>query len=169
MDAILSSYRWRRRLAWGGGALLLGAGFVVGTIVFTKSEALHAPPAPTGTEAAQTNVQPVKQVRVTPAERRAVNETLVAFIRTAVTRSDSAAAWNLVTPLMRNGISRRDWNNGEIPVTPFPAAVPARPEWNVITSYPGDLTIDFLVQPRKGAKLGAIESDVHGRLLSGQA
>src|SRR6266516_467277 len=118
MRGVLSSYRWRRRLAWIGAALVLGAGVAVAAIILGNGGPGYQL-APTGTEPAQTNSSPAKQVRVTPAERRGVNETLVAFVRTAVTRSDSSAAWNLVTQLMRSGISRHDWNNGDLPVNPF--------------------------------------------------
>ena len=71
-------------------------------------------------------------------------------------RPDSSAAWNLVTPLMRSGISRHDWNNGDLPVNPFPAEISDQPSWRVLTSYPGDLTIDLVLQPRRRAKVGAI-------------
>jgi hypothetical protein len=97
-----------------------------------------------------------RQVRVTHAQRRAVNETLIAFIRTGVTRSDPAAAWPLVTPGMRSGITRAEWNDGELPVTPYPARVPKRPDWTVITSYKDDLTVDLLLHPKRGAKIGPI-------------
>jgi len=153
---ILSSHRWRRRLAWSGGALVAFVSLVVLAIALPKSHGKHYQLAPTGTEPAVVNTPPAKQVRVTPGVRRDVNRTLVAFVRTAVTRTDSAAAWNLVTPLMRNGISRRDWNNGEVPVNPFPAQISDRPGWRVLTSYPGDLTIDLVLQPRRGVNAGAI-------------
>ena len=57
---------------------------------------------------------------------------------------------------MRAGIARKDWNRGELPVQPFAARIPAVPDWTVITSYPGDLTVDLLLQPRPGAKVGPI-------------
>ena len=91
---ILSSYRWRRRLAWIGG-------FVV---VFSRRRR-RGDPASEGSTAGSTSFDrrapnrrkrsrtSVKQVRLTAAERRAVNRTLVAFVRTGVTRNDPAAAW----------------------------------------------------------------------------
>ena len=156
MHGILASYRWRRRLAWAGGGLVALVCLVVLAIVLPKSHGKRYQLAPTGTEPVDVNTLPARQVGVTPAIRRDVNRTLVAFVRTAVTRADSAAAWNLVTPLMRNGISRHDWNNGEVPVNPFPAAISDQPTWRVLTSYPGDLTIDLVLQPRSGAHTGAI-------------
>jgi hypothetical protein len=103
-------------------------------------------------------VQP--EVPVTPRERRAVNDTLASFIRTGVARADPAAAWELVTPAMRTGISRDAWNRGELPVTPYPAHLPKRLDWTVTTSYKGDLTLDLLLQPREGVRRGPIAFSV---------
>ena len=111
---------------------------------------------PTGTTPAQTVDAVVHQVRLTPAERRALNATLVAFVRTGVTRDDSAAAWDLATPAMRSGISRSRWNGGELPVQPFPARIPDKPSWNLLSAYPGDVTIDLVLQPRPSSKRGPI-------------
>lgn len=146
----------RRRLTWLGSALLLLAGLAVAAILLPKDHGVHYQLNPTGTQLPEGYTPPPKEIKVTPAARREVNDTLLAFIRTGVTRSDPAAAWQLTTPEMRSGISRRDWNRGELPVQPFPARIPAVPEWNVITSYPGDLTVDLLLQPRAGTKVGPI-------------
>ena len=108
-------------------------------------------------------------MRLTAADRRAVNRTLVAFVRTGVTRKDPAAAWDLVTPAMRSGVSRKQWNGGELPVLPFPATIPDNPTWNVLTSYPGDVTIDLLLQPRRGAKRGPIAFAVELKRGEGSA
>jgi hypothetical protein len=156
MRGILSSYRWRRRLAWIGAGIALAVGIVVAVFALPKDSGRHYNLEPTGTEAAQTVANVVKQVRLTAAERRAVNRTLVAFVRSGVTRKDSAAAWDLVTPAMRSGVSRKQWNGGELPVLPFPATIADNPTWNVLTSYPGDVTIDLLLQPRHGSNRGPI-------------
>src|SRR6185312_7438006 len=42
------------------------------------------------------------------------------FIQTAVQRNDVGAAWALVTPHMRGGLTRAQWNTGNIPVVPYP-------------------------------------------------
>jgi hypothetical protein len=152
----LQSYRWRRRLAWLGSSLLLLAGLVVAAILLPKDHGVHYQLNPTGTALPQGYTPPPKEIRVTPDVRNAVNETLVAFVQTGVTRSDPAAAWQLTTPEMRAGISRRDWNRGELPVLPFAAVIPSTPDWTVITSYPGDLTLDLLLHPRPGSQLGPI-------------
>jgi hypothetical protein len=143
-------------LTWIASGVVVLSGLGVAAILLPKDHGVHYRLNPTGTAEPQGFRPPPKEIRVTPKARRAVNDTLAAFIRTGLTRSDPAAAWALTTPAMRAGISRRDWNRGELPVQPFPAKLPRVPEWNVITSYPGDLTIDLLLQPRAGSQMGPI-------------
>jgi hypothetical protein len=155
LNGILRSYRWRRRLVWFGGLLAFLVGLAVAAVLLPKDHGKHYELLPTGTEPAQT-VAVTKEVRVTAAQRRAVNRTLVAFVRSGVTRDDPAAAWGLATPAMRSSVKRKEWNGGELPVVPFPAQIPDEPSWNVLTSYEGDLTVDLLLQPRRGSKRGPI-------------
>ena len=154
MQAILQSYRWRRRFAWTGGSLAVAVAIVLLIVFLPKGSVEEHPGVRPGPVDDVSGVG--HQVAVTRAQRRAVNETLVAFIRTGVTRDDPAAAWNLVTPAMRAGVSRADWNDGQLPVTPYPARIAKRPEWSVLTSFKGDLTVDLLLQPKTGAKQGPI-------------
>jgi hypothetical protein len=154
VQAILVSYRWRRRLAWIGGSLAVVTAIVLRILLLPKGSVEKHPGVRPGPVQDFSGVG--KRVRVTRAQRRAVNETLLAFIRTGVTRDDPAAAWTLVTPAMRSGVSRAEWNAGQLPVTPYPARIPKRPDWSVLTSFKGDLTIDLLLQPERGAKQGPI-------------
>lgn len=154
MQGILGSYRWRRRLAWGGGIVAVVVGVVVLIVLLPKGSVEKHPGVRAGPVQDNSGVE--KQVRVTHAQRRAVDDTLVAFIRAGVRREDPAAAWPLVTPAMRAGVSRADWNAGQLPVTPYPARTAKRPEWTVITSFKNDLTVDLLLQPKPGAKAGPI-------------
>jgi hypothetical protein len=153
---ILQSYRWRRRLAWIGAFVALVIGVVVAAIALPKDTGVHYDIEPTGTEPAQTVANALTHARLTKADRRAINATLVAFVRTGVTRADPAAAWNLVTPAMRSGVTRKEWNKGHLPVFPFPAQISDHPSWSVLTSYTGDVTIDLILQPRSTSKRGAI-------------
>lgn len=155
---MLNSHRWRRRLTWiavwAGGL----AAAVLLIVLLPKGNGQKHPGVRPGKPTDLSVVRP--EVPVTPRQRRAVNETLAAFIRTGVERHDPAAAWELVTPEMRSGISRREWNRGDLPVTPYPAQLPKQLSWNVITSYANDLTIDLLLQPRPGVRRGPIAFSV---------
>jgi len=59
--------------------------------------------------------------RLKPAERRAIDATLDCFVTSAVQRHDLAASYDLVTPAMRTGISRRAWAHGTTNVMAYPA------------------------------------------------
>jgi hypothetical protein len=152
---ILQSYRWRRRLAWTGGFVFLVVGFVIAAILLPKDHGRQVELTPTGTEPSEVEA-PTRRVRLTAADRRAVNRTLVAFVRTAVTRDDPVAAWDLATPAMRSSVDHKHWNAGELPVQPYPAHIPDEPSWNVLSSYVGDLSIDLVLQPRRGSRRGPI-------------
>jgi len=154
----LHSYRWRRRLAWIGGLAVVLVGVAIAAVLLPGSPK-NEESAPSGNTPAQT-VAIQKPTRVTAAERRAVDRTLGAFVRAAVTRDNPAAAWDLVTEDMKGGVTRKEWNSGQLPVAPFPAKVPKRLSWNVASSYADDLTLDLLLQPRAGAKGGAIAFSV---------
>src|SRR4051812_37534279 len=99
---IFQSYRWRRRLAWIGVFAALAIGVVVAAILLPKDTGVHYDIEPTGTEPAQTVANVLTKARLTKADRHEINQTIVAFVRTGVTRDDPAAAWNLVTPAMRS-------------------------------------------------------------------
>jgi len=152
---ILQSYRWRRRLAWLGALAVLLVGVALAIVLLpgsprnqeTEQTSAALPPQTTAIE---------KPTHVTAAERQAVDRTLGAFVRTALTREDPAAAWDLVTADFKGGVSRKEWNSGTLPVIPFPAQVPKHLSWQVDSSYAGDLTLDLLLQPRRGAHVGAI-------------
>ena len=156
MRDILRSYRWRRRLAWSGlFVAVLVAGIVV---VLTLPEA--EPPTDRdlgGFTGRLVTVEEQTEVPVTSAERRAVDRTLRAFIATAVTRDDPAASWNLVTRTMRTGVTRAEWNRGDLPVVPYPVVVPKRLDWAPVASYPRDLTLDLVLQPKPRSGRPAVE------------
>ncbi|MGH3104566.1 MAG: hypothetical protein ACRDN6_10790 [Gaiellaceae bacterium] len=146
MRELLSSPRQRRRLAWTIG---LG-GFLVGAVVFgiaipNTGESLDTP---VGQEAAPVATTDVPQLAVTPAVRRQVGETVQRFVRTAVVRKDLPSAWPLASPIMREGVTRSEWDRGDIPVQPFPARALAGADW--LLRYVSDRTlgIDVMVQPK---------------------
>jgi hypothetical protein len=152
----MGSYRWRRRLVWIGAALACTVGAVVAISLLPNSNGQPKNLNPTGTTPAQTVAQILKQVHLTKADREAVNRTLVPFVRLGVSRKDPGAVWSLATPAMQSAVSRKEWNSGNLPVLPFSARIASDPTWNVLTSYPGDVTIDVLLQPKRGSKHGPI-------------
>lgn len=101
-----------------------------------------------------------KPVPVTRAMRRQVDETLVRFVATAVTRKDPVAAWELSTAAMKSGTTRADWARGDLPVFPYPAVPAQARSWTVLSSVKNDLVADLVLQPPKGSKRGPVEFNV---------
>ena len=92
--------------------------------------------------------------RLNPAERRAIDATLDRFVASAVQRRDLAAAYDLVTPAMRTGISRRAWAHGTTNVMAYPARGTRFHGWTVDLAQPGYVMLDLLLQPRRHAHKG---------------
>jgi hypothetical protein len=108
--------------------------------------------------------------RLKPAERRGINATLDRFVTSAVQRKNLAAAYDLVTPAMRTGISRRAWAHGKTNVMAYPARGTRFHGWTVDLAQPGYVMLDLILQPRRGAHVGPMIFTlelrrVHGRWL----
>ena len=155
LRGILQSYRWRRRFVWLGVFVVLLGGVALAVALLPGSPR-NQEAEPTGAAPPPQTTAIEKPTHVTAAERQAVDRTLSAFVKTALTRDNPAAAWDLVTADFKGGVSRKEWNSGTLPVIPFPAQVPKHLSWHVDSSYAGDLTLDLLLQPRRGAHTGAI-------------
>jgi hypothetical protein len=148
MRSILSSPRRRRRLGWTLGVVLAVAAAVVVGVRWSNTAEVVDTPVESG-PAETTAAAPA--IRVTAAVRREVGQTVQAFVHTAVIRRDLDRAWPLASPTMRQGLTRREWERGDIPVQPFPAAALAGADWRLRYRYARTLGIDVMVQPKEGS------------------
>jgi len=92
-----------------------------------------------------------EQVRVTAADRDAIDATLDRFVPAAMGRRDPGVAYDLSTPALRQGMTRAQWRHGQIPVYPL---VPRGTEfhgWRLNYAYRGDIDLDLLLQPKAGS------------------
>jgi hypothetical protein len=105
---------------------------------------------------------------VGPAERRAIDATLDRFVASAVQRHDLAASYDLVTPAMRTGISRRAWAHGTTNVMAYPARGTRFHGWTVDLAQPGYVMVDLLLQPRPHAHQGPMIFTVELRRVHGR-
>jgi hypothetical protein len=76
------------------------------------------------------------------------------FVSTAVVRKRLARSYDLVTPALREGMSRAEWAAGDIPVYPFPAGRQGVEILQVLASHPSSVLLDVTVAPRPGADAG---------------
>jgi hypothetical protein len=152
---ILHSYRWRRRLIVGGILLAIGIPGIWAGVHYS-----HVPnTAPTGGKATII-VQP-KTVPFRRAERRSVHKVLAQFLLTAVARKDVAAGWNISGPQIREGMTKKQWDTGAIPVEPYPVAKHGAGQWDQVQySYPHHVGLEVLLIPRAGSGQAPATADV---------
>jgi hypothetical protein len=124
---ILRSYRWRRRLIFTG--IVLG---VAGPLIWLGVR--YSQPGNPFNANGPIVANPVqaKDVPFTPPERRAVHHVLKQFISTAVVRHDPGKAWPIAGPTLKEGLTRKDWDRGDIPVVPYPAANKGWGDWSFV-------------------------------------
>ena len=122
------SYRRRRRLlAFGGGVVVAGG---IATAVLLVPSVKNADVTPAGSSTSATAPPPRTQpkpgprphrTRLTAAEKRRLLSSISLFVTTAVAREHPERAWPIVDPSLREGLTKREWATGNIPVVPYPA------------------------------------------------
>jgi hypothetical protein len=105
--------------------------------------------------------------RLTHADRAAINATIDTFVNHAVKRQDPGAAYFVVTPELRDGMSLKAWSRGSIPAYPYPARGTKFHNWTFSYRDGNELGIGLMLVPRKGSKLGPYQFNMtlirHGR------
>ncbi|MDX6448207.1 MAG: hypothetical protein QOD08_670 [Gaiellaceae bacterium] len=147
--ALKSARRMRRLFPWLSG-LILVAGIVAFTIAyFGTNTAKPLPSVATPTRP----VQVVKPEKGVPAPKEAK---LVAakFILTAVQRKHLDRALPLVTGSIRQGMTRKEWMTGNIPVVPWLGRIGLTP-LKVDYSHPREVEFTVAILPAKGEKTKA--------------
>lgn len=148
MRLLPASPRRRRRLAgWAAAAGLAGALAAV-SLFFPSTSAKHPEAAPGGRP--QVYVAPAS-VPFAGSRREAARAVMRAFLRAAVLRRDPAASYDLVTPELRQGISREQWASGAIPVVPYAADAVWQVREKLDYSYRDEVALDLLFLPKPGS------------------
>jgi hypothetical protein len=113
-----------------------------------------------------------KEPKLSPADRAAINATLDVFVNHAVKRKGIGAAYDVVTPAMHDGMTRKQWAKGDIPVYPYPAAGRQFHNWTLFSRSSQEAGIELILDPaaRHKRNLGQIAFNVylkpgHGRWL----
>jgi hypothetical protein len=106
--------------------------------------------------------------RLSPADRKAINETLDVFVNHAVKRKDVGASYGVVTAALRGGMTRQQWSRGSIPVYPYPASGRTFHGWTVDYVTREEVGIQLLLHPRRGSKLGPFVFKVYLNPVRGE-
>jgi hypothetical protein len=108
-----------------------------------------------------------KHVPFTAADRRAVRTVLARFVKSAVARCNVGASWDLAGPSLRAGVSRAEWQKGNIPVVPYPAARHGQGSWDLVDySYRNRVGLEVMLfpKPRSGYSVASAQTElVRGR------
>jgi hypothetical protein len=105
--------------------------------------------------------------RLSPADRAAITRSIDVFVNHAVKRVDTVAAYDVVAPEMRPGISRKQWAHGDIPAYPFPARGTTHP-WNILYVTRDEVGLELQLNPREGVtKQGPIIFHIYLRPVRG--
>lgn len=141
-----SFYRRRaqRALLWGS-ALVFCAGVVAVLVVYTGGSGSDTAAAPLSTEPAVVNEQQ-QNVKLDPAARQVAGR----FILTAVARENLAEGWELTHPELRQGLTKKQWLTGNIPVQYYPAEAIDSAAFKIDESYPKEATLQVALIPKKG-------------------
>jgi hypothetical protein len=116
------SYRRRRRLV-ALVCVAVVAGGVAAAIVFLpggeKLDREAASPSPRAAPGASHHPLPM---HLTATDRDQLRSTIALFVSTSVARHHPERSWSIVHPVLRQGLTKRQWSTGNIPVVPYPAA-----------------------------------------------
>lgn len=140
---LLNSRTLNRALPWIAGAVLL-----LGIFAFWQTRT-KANSTPETFQPGQVSNPAAEKTVPLPPEARQI---AVRFLKTAVVRKNLREAWTISGPGIRQDLSLAQWMTGEIPVVPYLDAAleksPVRVDW----SYPNDVSLSVVMQPKEGSK-----------------
>jgi hypothetical protein len=136
-----------RRNAGLGAGLVLIAVATAAAVAWVGDTGAPREAAVSG-EPAQTYVAR-KQVPLDAEARRVAGR----FILTAVAREDLAESYDLAHPDLRQGMTRKEWATGNIPVVYYPAQAIETATFKVDESYPDEAILEVALLPKEGEEV----------------
>jgi len=92
---------------------------------------------------------PRKQVPLDQEARRVAGR----FILTAVARQNLGESYDLVHPELRQGMTKREWLTGNIPVVYYPAKAIETATFKVDESYPDEAILEVALLPKESTEV----------------
>ena len=118
MARLLASYRWRRRALW---LTLLAIGAASVAAIAIEFPDRHKPePQASGPRIKLATDKTPKTVALKPGERAHALAVADVFVHTAVARKHLERAWPLLSPEIKQGMTRQAFLSGNNPVIPYP-------------------------------------------------
>lgn len=117
------SYRNRRRLVALSVVAVVAGGIATATVLLPRGEKVDrgtsGPPTPAPASTASLKPHPT---HLTAADRAQLKSTIALFISSSVARRHPERSWPIIGPSLREGLTKKQWSTGNIPVVPFPVA-----------------------------------------------
>jgi hypothetical protein len=102
-----------------------------------------------------------KKAPFTRTKQRAVRRVLRDFEMSAVMGRDVSRSWDLAAPSLKEGFTRKEWNRGNLPVVPYPAANRGLGSWSFVQySYTDTVGLEVFLFPKPGSGWSAMTADV---------
>jgi hypothetical protein len=158
--SILHSYRWRRRLAFTAVVLAVAGPLIWLGVRYSDP---GNPENANGPTVADYSVS--RNVPFTAGQRQAVHKVLKEFIASAVVRHDVAKSWNIAGPSLKEGVTRKEWDNGSVPVVPYPAENKGWGNWSFVQYSYKDarkhtVGLEVFLFPKPNSGWSAMTADV---------
>jgi len=157
--SVLRTRRSRRRATIAAVCVLVAVPLSYLAVHYSSS---GDPGNATGPYVSDASYREPKHVPFTAEKRRAVSAVLARFISGAVSKHDLAGTWDLAGPDLRQGITRKDWLKGQIPIVPFAASKRGQGKWSLVNySYANKVGLELLLFPeQRTGQLATVETDV---------
>lgn len=147
MSLLPQSPRKRRRVLILGAVLLVAGGIAAGLA--------SVPNTTPGSGAPTTDEGPAQlanstNVKLSRADRIAIDDLLAKFVPAAVKRQSATLAWSLAGPELKAASTLADWKKGNSPVPYFPAREKTFTGWPTVDVERNAVVLNLLVHPTKG-------------------
>ena len=132
-------------------SLLAGLVFIAGVVAFTVAyfgDTGTSQETPLSNKPAQVFTAR-KQVPLDEEARRVAGR----FILTAVARENLGESYDLAHPELRQGMTKREWLTGNIPVVYYPAKAIEAATFKVDESYPDEAILEVALLPKDSSKV----------------
>ena len=139
----MQSPRNQRRLLWAA-LVVFAVGVAAVTFAFFRNT---GDPTETFSNEPANTFKQEKTVGIDAAARRVAGT----FIKTAVARQDLAASYDLIDPELRQGLSRKQWATGNIPIVYYPSGDLQLVTFKVDRSYKNEVVWQVYMVPKTGA------------------
>lgn len=138
---------------WGSAAVLVVGLVVFLAVFFSRGNSQPAANISTVQSLPVSHPQTTTPLRGQVAAAPAALQNARTFLETAVLRKNLDAAYPIVGPFLKGGISLKAWRTGNIPVQPYPAMDAATAKLSQLSSTKSELYLRVVLNPRQGSSV----------------